>query len=117
MQHIGFIMDGNRRWAKKLGNIASFGHKNGFNAMDRVLEMCLQAQIPYVSMWGLSKENISERSSDEIDAIYGIMREKIPELVGKMQEKSINFQTVGDLWLLPEDIRGLLLDAIEHTQT
>lgn len=51
MKHIGFIMDGNRRWAKKLQNIASFGHQHGFDSISRVLDMCLTASIPYVSMW------------------------------------------------------------------
>lgn len=39
----------------------------------------------------------------------------MPELTAQMQEKSMRFQTVGDLWLLPEDIRQLLLDTIDAT--
>jgi undecaprenyl diphosphate synthase len=87
MQHIGFIMDGNRRWAKKLGNIASFGHKNGFKNIENVLDMCLSAKIPYVSMWGLSKENITERSSEEIAALFEIIRTQVTVLAEKLKKE------------------------------
>ncbi|MFZ2255582.1 MAG: undecaprenyl diphosphate synthase family protein [Patescibacteria group bacterium] len=63
LQHIGFIMDGNRRWARKLSNIVSFGHENGGDNIEKVLELCLKKSIPYVSMWALSKENILERDT------------------------------------------------------
>jgi undecaprenyl diphosphate synthase len=49
--HLSFIMDGNRRWAKKLGNIASFGHKNGFKNVQKVLDLARDSHIPYVSFW------------------------------------------------------------------
>ena len=63
IEHISFIMDGNRRWAKKLSNIVSFGHENGGDNIERVLELCLAEGIRYVSMWALSKENILERDA------------------------------------------------------
>ncbi len=117
MQHIGFIMDGNRRWAKKLGNIPSYGHEKGGESIDRVIEMCLNAGVSHVSLWALSKENVSERSEDELSAIYGLVRRKMPKLVELCKKESIRFQTVGDLWLLPADVRTLLLDAIDATST
>ena len=116
MQHIGFIMDGNRRWAKKLGNVASFGHQNGFKKMENVFDMCLKAEIPYVSMWGLSKENITERSEEEIKTLFTIIRTQILSLGQTMKEKSIRFEIVWDLWLLPADVREVLLNTIELTK-
>lgn len=109
-------MDGNRRWAKKLGNIPSYGHEKGGESMNRVLRMCVSAGIAHVSLWALSKENVSERSEEELSAIYGLLRRKMPELVELCKKESIRFQTVGDIWLLPVDVRTLLLDAIETTQ-
>lgn len=116
MQHIWFIMDGNRRWAKRLKNIASFGHKNGFRNIENVLDMCHNAQIPFVSMWWLSKENITERSREEIEALFEIIRTQVIALAGRMKEKGVRFQTVGDLTLLPDDVRTALLDATELTK-
>lgn len=63
-------MDGNRRWAKKLKNIVTLGHERGGDNIERVLELCINESIPYVSMWALSKENILQREINEINEIY-----------------------------------------------
>ena len=94
MKHIGFIMDGNRRWAKKLSNIAAFGHEKGGDALERVLGYCLEAKIPYVSFWALSKENILERSEDEVGVIFDILRRKLPSLKNKLLEQHIALEIV-----------------------
>lgn len=67
-------------------------------------------------MWALSKENILERSEMEIAGIFQLFREKIPKLVEKLLSNSICLDVVGDLWLVPADIRTLLLEAIEKTK-
>ena len=67
-------------------------------------------------MWALSRENITERSSEEVATIFNILRTKMPKLVELCKKHSIRFETVGDLWALPADIRGLLLDSMEATQ-
>jgi undecaprenyl diphosphate synthase len=117
LEHIAFIMDGNRRWAKKLSNIASFGHASGGDNVEKVLALALDAKIPYVSMWALSKENILERDKLEIDTIFGLFEEKIPKLIPKLQNAGIRLEIIGDLWLVPASIRTLLLDAMEATKT
>jgi undecaprenyl diphosphate synthase len=116
MKHIGFIMDGNRRWAKKLKNIAIFGHEKGLGNIENILSLCLEARIEIVSMWALSRENIAERSKAEIEGIYTIIRKQFPELIRKLREKGVIFETVWDLWLLPEDIRAILLQAMDDTK-
>lgn len=109
-------MDGNRRWAKKLSNVISYGHASGGDNIENILSLCLDAQIEYVSMWALSKENILERSDIEIAGIFQLFRDKIPKLIEKLIQNSIRLDIVWDLWLVPPDIRTLLLDAIEQTK-
>ena len=116
MQHIGFIMDGNRRWAKKLGNLIKIGHENGEKTFEKVVEWCYDADIPFVSFWALSKENIEERSSEEIEGIYAILRSSISRLLSLAEEKNMRIESVWDLWLLPADIRASLIDGIEKTR-
>ncbi len=116
MQHIGFIMDGNRRWAKKLKNIASFGHEWGSIALERTIELCLDRHIPYVSFWALSRENILERSKLELTAIYMIMRHKLAHMVEVFLRRGIRFEIVGDRDLLPSDLRQRLDEAVEATK-
>jgi undecaprenyl diphosphate synthase len=91
--------------------------KRVVNLLIEFSEMCLNAGISHVSLWALSKENVSERSpEDELSAIYGLLRRKMPKLIELCQKESIRFQTVGDIWLLPADVRALLLEAIDTTQ-
>ncbi len=116
LKHIGFIMDGNRRWAKKLSNVVSFGHASWGDNIENILTLCLDAQMEYVSMWALSKENILERSEVEIAGIFQLFRDKIPKLVTKLIKNSIRLDIIGDLWLVPPDIRSLLLDAIDQAK-
>lgn len=116
MQHIGFIMDGNRRYAKKLSNLVTFGHKKWGDTLENVISYALEAQIPFVSFWALSKENILERSTEELGAIYTLIIEKFPKLVEKFIHAHIALEVVWDLWLLPSDTRMALIHAMEQTQ-
>jgi undecaprenyl diphosphate synthase len=116
MQHIAFIMDGNRRFAQRLSQIASFGHQKWGETIEKVIGYCLDASIPYVSMWALSKENIQQRSSEEIAFIYSLLREKLPELTKIFLQKGIVLRTVWDMSLLPEDIQLQLKAASEQTK-
>lgn len=115
--HIAFIMDGNRRWAKKLSNIVSFGHSSGGENVEKVLTLALQAGIPYTSMWALSKENILERDPNEIATIFSLFEEKVPALIPKLQRAGIRMEIIGDLWRVPPAVRTILLDAIEVTKS
>ena len=97
LKHIGFIMDGNRRWAKKLSNVVSFGHASWGDNIENILTLCLDAQMEYVSMWALSKENILERSEVEIAGIFQLFRDKIPKLVTKLIKNSIRLDIIGGI--------------------
>ncbi len=109
-------MDGNRRWAKKWANVVKMGHKEGGDTSEKVLEMCLESGIPFVSMWALSKENILERSEIEIRGIYELLLHTLPKLLPKLISKWVRFETIGDLWLLPSEVRTLLFEVMEQTQ-
>lgn len=109
-------MDGNRRWAKKISNLVSVGHAKWGDNIETILNLCLTEKIEVVSMWALSKENILERSEVEIAGIFQLFREKIPKLVEKLIKSSVRLDIVGDLWLVPTDIRTLLIDAMEQTK-
>lgn len=94
MQHIGFIMDGNRRWAKKLGNLVKIGHENGGKKFEEVIDWVYETGIPFVSFWALSKENILERSPQELEAIYGIFRSSFSRIVALAESRNIKITTV-----------------------
>ena len=115
MRHIGFIMDGNRRYAKKLSTIISLGHARGGETLERVIGMCYSYGVEYASFWALSRENILSRSETELSVIYALLREKFPKMIENFRKNNIAFEVVGDLWLLPPDIRTIITDAVEKT--
>lgn len=47
--------------------------------------------------------------------IYGLFREKFPKMIENFQSHHIQFEVVGDLWLLPSDVRTLVMEALEKT--
>jgi undecaprenyl diphosphate synthase len=71
-QHIGFIVDGNRRWAKTHGLPAYEGHLAGYEALKVVALATLAAGVPYASAYVFSTENW-KRSEDEISKLMGLL--------------------------------------------
>lgn len=116
MHHIGFIMDGNRRYAKKISTIVSLGHARGGETLERVINMCYLYGVEYASFWALSRENILSRSEAELSVIYALLREKFPKMIENFRQNHIVFEVVGDLWLVPPDIRSIIGDAMVRTE-
>ena len=65
-QHIGFIVDGNRRWARARGLTTEQGHRRGFEVLKQMAYVARDRQIPYVSAYIFSTENW-QRSKPEVD--------------------------------------------------
>jgi undecaprenyl diphosphate synthase len=70
--HLGFIMDGNRRWAKAQGLPAFEGHKEGHKAAKRVAEECYERGVTYVTLYAFSTENW-RRTVDEISYLMKLL--------------------------------------------
>nr|GEX14404.1 dehydrodolichyl diphosphate synthase 6-like [Tanacetum cinerariifolium] len=75
-QHIAFIMDGNRRFAKKWKLEEGAGHKAGFLALMSVLKYCYEVGVKYVTVYAFSLDNFNRRP-DEVQYVMELMQEKI----------------------------------------
>ena len=113
-RHIGFIMDGNGRWAKKQGKIRSFGHRKGADILDGLLTYCYDKGIKAVSMYAFSTENWS-RPKEEIDVIFDILRKFLKRYKQKLIRDKVRFLISGDLNAIPETLRLLCEDCMEAT--
>ena len=67
--HIAIIMDGNGRWAEKRGLPRTFGHKEGADALRKIITYAGKIGVKYLTVYAFSTENW-KRSKDEIDALY-----------------------------------------------
>lgn len=117
-KHVGFVMDGNRRYAIKKDIELKEGHEAGFASMSQVLELCYEAGVETATVFAFSIENF-KRSSSEVDHLMRLAREKIRQIAenGEMAERyGIRVRVIGDLSLLPKDVLREVKHATELTK-
>lgn len=108
--HVGLIMDGNGRWAKKRRMPRSFGHNAGMNAMIKLAEHAQSLGVKYLTVYTLSTENLS-RLKEELEALFGLFRSYFSKNVKKLYKQNAAVKIVGDLSPLPDDVVKLLKDG------
>jgi len=113
--HIGFIVDGNGRWAKKRQLNRTIGHKFGVEAVKKTINALLDLNIKYSSFFIFSTENF-RRSKEEIDNIFNLLREYIKTDLEEFNKKGIKLVISGDITKLPEDLQVSLTNCIEKTK-
>lgn len=121
-QHIAFIMDGNRRWAKQQGKLPHQGHSKGADTAEEVVSWCVEEGIPYITLWALSTDNWQKRSDAELHMIFKLI-EHIPARFEKMMQHGVTLKFLGRKEGLPEHIQTsmekteqlLFLEHPKHT--
>ena len=79
-RHVGVILDGNRRFARKHGLVsAAEGHRRGADKVEQLIGWCDALDIPVVTLWALSTDNF-QRDPEELHSIFGLIEEKIAGL-------------------------------------
>jgi len=114
LSHIGIIMDGNGRWAKKRGLPRIAGHNAGIEAVRRVVEACAEIGIKILSLFTFSRENW-QRPPGEVSALMRLLLTTINREINELIEKNVKIQCIGNLSDLPENIRISLNNAVDRT--
>ncbi len=113
-RHVAFVLDGNRRWARKQGyQNVSIGHRIGFAKIPGILSLCESLGIETVTLWMLSTDNIRNRAQSELDALYEIDKDIIEQLVDLGRFRLTFLGVPGDL---PERLVAQLRDAEDKTR-
>ena len=84
-QHVGIIMDGNGRWAKKRALPRNFGHKQGAAVFKKTINWARELGIKCVTFYAFSTENW-KRPADEIDGIMNLLRQYIKDIRAAARE-------------------------------
>jgi len=108
--HVGLIMDGNGRWAKKRLMPRAYGHNAGMNRMIGLAEHAKKRGIKYLTAYCLSTENLS-RPKEELEGLYALFRKYFTENVKKLYKNNSAVKVIGDVSALPEDVEKLLKDG------
>lgn len=113
--HIAIIMDGNGRWAKKLGNQRVFGHQNGVESVRQTVEACGELGVQYLTLYAFSKENWC-RPEQEIDALMSLMVTTIDSDLESLTKNNVRLHIIGDIESLPSTVQEKLLNAVLRTE-
>ena len=116
LKHLACIMDGNRRWARKLGKNFNFGYREGGKkTVDRVIDFCLKNNIPYLSLYAFSIENF-KRPKHEQEFIFDTLVEMGDEVTSKFVDRGVRIKFVGDRSLFPKRVLETCKSMEEQTR-
>ncbi|MBN1656040.1 MAG: di-trans,poly-cis-decaprenylcistransferase [Deltaproteobacteria bacterium] len=111
--HIGIIMDGNRRFARLVrAEDVSFGHQRGAEKLREVLRWCHQIEIPVVTVWALSIDNF-RRNKMELESLLSLLESETKKLVRHedVHQNHIRVRFIGRLDMLPEGLREAIREV------
>lgn len=106
-EHIGIIMDGNGRWAKKRGLPRSAGHTAGAQTFRKIARYCSDIGIKYLTVYAFSTENW-RRPKEEIDALMRLFKDYLTEAIRDFKDDSIVLRFLGDRSAFSDDLLALM---------
>lgn len=110
-EHIGIIMDGNGRWAKKRGLPRSIGHTYGAKTFKKMTRVISRRGVKYLTLYAFSTENW-KRPLEEVNALMKIFRQYLVDSLTNFREDDIKVVFIGDRSAFPADI----IDLINETE-
>lgn len=115
-EHIGIIMDGNGRWAKKRGLPRTAGHKQGAETFRTISKECGRLGIKHATFYAFSTENW-KRPKEEVDAIMRLFKQYLLEAKDDITAADNNkLRFIGLKDGIPDDILTLMEEAEEDTK-
>ena len=109
--HVGIIMDGNGRWAKKRGMPRSVGHSYGAKTFKNITRYISKCGVKYLTLYAFSTENW-KRPFEEVNALMKIFRQYLVDSLTDFREDDIKVNFIGDRSAFAKDI----IDLIEETE-
>lgn len=114
-QHIAIIMDGNGRWASKRFLPSSVGHEQGGKTVQRVIDLCKEKGISWLTLYAFSTENWN-RPEKEVAYLMRMLKKYLLDNLADMIKKNIRMHVIGEIYMLPEDCREAITKCLETTK-
>ena len=114
-QHVAIIMDGNGRWAKKIGKKRAFGHENGTNSVKECINASMKLGIKNLTLYVFSTENWN-RPKFEVSALMDLLVYTLNKEKKSLIENNIKVNVFGDLESLNKKPKDKLKDIILSTE-
>ena len=110
--HVGIIMDGNGRWAKKRFLPRPAGHRAGAQNFRTITRYCSQIGIKYLTVYAFSTENWT-RPKDEVGALLRLFRDYLEEALRDFMDENIRVRFIGDVSAFPPELQELIHEVEE----
>src|SRR3989344_3842616 len=116
-KHIGIIMDGNRRFARRLTLKPWKGHEWGANKIENVLNWCKEFKVKELTLYAFSVENFN-RPKEEFNFLMDIFRKEFDKLRDdeRLMKEGIRINIIGRTWMFAKDIQEKINAIIEKTK-
>ena len=106
--HLGIIIDGNRRWAKKKGLPSFYGHKKGLDNVKRILDYCFDGGVKVLTLYTFSSENWT-RTKKEIEYLMKLFGETLNKKnINNLNQRGVKLQIIGQREKLPKILQKLI---------
>jgi len=116
-QHIGIIMDGNRRWAAKRGLTPVQGHEAGVKAVVKIVDHCLELGVKTLTIYALSTENWQKRAKEEVEGIFNLLVRAVKEKKEEYRKKRIKVAILGDFQAFPRKVARAIEEILRIVKT
>jgi tritrans,polycis-undecaprenyl-diphosphate synthase [geranylgeranyl-diphosphate specific] len=116
-EHIGIILDGNRRWAKRRGLDPWKGHAEGARKVEDFLDWCGEIEkIRTITLYAFSTENF-RRTEKEVCEVLRLLKEYLQSLLKdeRIRKNEIRVKVLGRVHLLPEELQELIRQVEANT--
>ena len=113
-RHVAIVMDGNGRWAKKRFLPRLAGHRQGYESLRRMVDLCLQRGIEVLTVFAFSSENW-KRPAEEVSGLMDLLVKGLMREVPKLGEQGVRIEFPGERQGLPELVRNSLEQACAQT--
>ncbi|UOQ44918.1 isoprenyl transferase [Halobacillus salinarum] len=113
-EHIAIIMDGNGRWAEKLGMSRAAGHKEGVSTVVKIVKAAVDCNVKVLTLYTFSTENW-KRPKKEVDTILSMPKEFLQEYLPTLISNHVRIQAIGDMENLPFYTREAVQYAVART--
>ncbi len=115
IEHVAIIMDGNGRWANRLGLPRNEGHKMGVQNVEKIVEKSGQLGIRYLTLYAFSAENW-KRPKEEVEALMDLLESFLQQQKKQLLKNRIRLHTIGRVQELPERVRSKLAEVKLETE-
>ena len=113
-KHVAVIMDGNGRWARKIGKERFFGHNSGINSVRDTIEASIDIGVETLTLYVFSLENW-KRPEAEVKALMHLLFSSIDSELENLNKNNIMLEVIGKKDLLPKRTKKRLEDAVKQT--